>query len=334
MDAARAAVGDDEFNSYLPFTGRDDVKQAIAQFSQRRSGVAVDPATITITGGEGDCMLNGLLVGTDPGDGVIVTDPTYAGMINRVRLAGCRPQVVALAVRAWRLDLDALHAAVDDATRAIFFGNPSFPTGFRLDAGEWEAICALCHERDLWLLYWSAYEGIVYDGAAPVSPLSFEGMPERTIVMGAGSMEWRLIGYRVGWTFGPERVAGDLAKVHIYNAICPGGIGQAALRAALAVDDLAGCVAEWQRRRDVVLEQLDGLPIVRADGAWSMVLDAEALGFDSAELSGRLLEQKIAATPMKGWGGPVAGRQVRFVFSNEPVERLATVGERVRAALR
>ncbi len=58
-----------------------------------------------------------------------------------------------------------------------------------------------------------------------------------------------------------------------------------------------------------------------------------ALGLDCVEVSTRLLEQKVAATPMRGWGGPVADRHVRFVFSNEPVERLATLGARVRSAL-
>jgi aspartate/methionine/tyrosine aminotransferase len=335
MDAARAAIGDDEFNSYLPFTGRDDLKEAISAHVQRRSGVAVDPATITITGGEGDCMLDALLTVCDPGDEVIVSDPTYAGMINRVRLAGCAPRVVPLEVvdGAWRWDLEALAAAVGERTRAIFLSNPSFPTGWRMNDEEWEAVRSLCVQRDLWLINWTQFEGVVFDGAPVVHPLSLDGMAERTVLAGGASAEWRLIGYRCGWVQGPPAIAGDLGMVHIYNAICPGGIGQAAFRAALAVDDLADCVAEWQRRRDAVLSQLAGLPIVRADGGWSMVLDAEALGFDSADLSARLLEQKIAATPMKGWGGPVADRQVRFVFSNEPVERLQLLGERVRAAL-
>ena len=82
-----------------------------------------------------------------------------------------------------------------------------------------------------------------------------------------------------------------------------------------------------------MLRQLDGLPVVRPDGAWSMLLDAAALGLDAADVSARLLEQKVAATPMIGWGGPVAARHVRFVFSNEPVERIALLGERVRRAL-
>ena len=77
----------------------------------------------------------------------------------------------------------------------------------------------------------------------------------------------------------------------------------------------------------------DGLPAVRPAGAWSLLLDVAALGLDCVEVSDRLLEQKVAATPMRGWGGEIADRHVRFVFSNEPVERLALLGTRMRAAL-
>jgi aspartate/methionine/tyrosine aminotransferase len=65
----------------------------------------------------------------------------------------------------------------------------------------------------------------------------------------------------------------------------------------------------------------------------SLLLDVAALGLDCVDVSARLLAEKVAATPMRGWGGDVAGRHVRFVFSNEPVERLALLGERVRRAL-
>jgi aspartate/methionine/tyrosine aminotransferase len=93
-------------------------------------------------------------------------------------------------------------------------------------------------------------------------------------------------------------------------------------------------VAEWQRRRDVVLAELDGLPVVRPGGGWSLLLDVTALGLSPAEASERLLRiGRIAATPMTGWGGAVADRHVRFVYSNEPVERLRGMGERVRRSL-
>ena len=77
-----------------------------------------------------------------------------------------------------------------------------------------------------------------------------------------------------------------------------------------------------QRRRDETLRQLGGLPVVRPAGGWSLLLDVAGLGLDCVEVSDRLLEQKVAATPMRGWGGEIADRHVRFVFSNEPVDRL------------
>jgi aspartate/methionine/tyrosine aminotransferase len=123
--------------------------------------------------------------------------------------------------------------------------------------------------------------------------------------------------------------------VHIYNGLVPSGFNQIGTRTALALEDdgLAAANAEWQRRRDETLKQLDGLPTVRPAGSWSLLLDVAELGHDCMDVSQRLMKEKVAATPMRGWGGDVAERHVRFVFSNEPVERLQTLGARVRAAL-
>ena len=115
----------------------------------------------------------------------------------------------------------------------------------------------------------------------------------------------------------------------------PSGFAQIGTRVALGLSDdhVDAANLEYQRRRDVTLSQLDGLPVVRPSGGWSLLLEVAALGLDSAELSDRLLEQKVAATPMRGWGGEVAERHLRLVFSNEPVERLSLLGSRMRAAL-
>src|SRR6266550_407449 len=111
MEATRAAIGEDEANSWLPFTGRDDLKDAVAAYIERRGGPHYDGRReIVITCGEGDAMLDALFCLTDPGDEVILTDPTYAGMLDRVRLVGATPRLVPLQVidGEWRLDLGAL----------------------------------------------------------------------------------------------------------------------------------------------------------------------------------------------------------------------------------
>jgi aspartate/methionine/tyrosine aminotransferase len=337
VEATRAAVGRDDANSYLPFTGREDLKEAVAAHLERRSGVPHDPGDVTITCGEGDNMLDALLAVADPGDEVVLTDPVYAGMLNRVRLAGAVPRLVPMssATCAWRLDLGALERSASTRTRAVFVMNPSFPSGARLSQAEWDALARICREHDLWLLYWSVMEGIVFDGAPVVHPASLEGMAERTITIGSVSSEWRMIGWRIGWLAGPAAISPELAKVHIYNGLTPGGIAQAGALAALREpeDALRACVEEWQRRRDAMLAELEGYPVVRPDGGWSLLMDTAALGMDPAAASDRLLANRVAATPMHGWGGEVAARHLRLVFSNEPLERLSALGERVRAAL-
>lgn len=338
VEATRAAVGEDDANSWLPFDGKLEMKEAVADFIERRSGQRYDPAReVVITGSDGDAMLNSLFVTTDPGDEVIVTDPTYAGMVNRVRLVGAVPRPVPLVPEAagWRLDLDALRAAAGPATKAVFLMNPSLPTGCALTEEEWDAVAEVCRQHDAWLIYVSWYEGVVFDGLPILSPASLPDLRDRLVIAGGVSLEHRMIGWRIGWTVGPEAIHEDLSKVQIYNTLCPSGILQAGARLALGESpgDLAGVVAEYERRRDETLRQLEGFEPVPSSGGWSLLVDTVALGIDPGEASRRMLEQKVAATSMRGWGGEVAQRYLRFVYSNEPLDRLALLGDRARAAL-
>jgi len=338
MEATRAAIGEDEANSWLPFTGRDDLKEAVAAFIQRRGGPRYDGRReVVITCGEGDAMLDALFCLTDPGDEVILTDPTYAGMANRVRLVGAVPTFAPLRVvdGEWRLDLRAMHASVTDRTRVVFINNASFPSGWVASEEEWDVIASICRERNLWLLYWGGFEGVLYDGRTIQHPAALRGMRDRTVIVGSPTLEQRMIAWRIGWVVAPGDLVNDVSRVHIYNGLVPSGFNQVGTQVALELEDdgLAAANAEWQRRRDETLRQLDGLPTVKPAGGWSLLLDVAALGLDCMDVSTRLLEQKVAATPMRGWGDAVAGRHVRFVFSNEPVERLKQLGERVRRAL-
>jgi aspartate/methionine/tyrosine aminotransferase len=339
LAATRLALTSDDANSYLPFTGSDALRRAAAAHVSRLSGVEYDPARqCVITAGGTTGMFNVLLAALDPGDEVLLTDPTYAGMIYRVRLAGAVPRLVPF-VRAgaeWRLDLDALEAAVSPQTRMLFLMNPSMPSGAVLDDAEWKRVAALCTTRGLWLLYNAAMERILYDGRAYRHPAALPGMAERTVTVGSVSKEYRMIGWRVGWVVGPAGLMADVARVSIYNVVTPVGIAQPGAAAALttADDGLTAAVREWECRRDLVLAELDGLPLTRPAGGWSLLLDVAALGLDSFSASERLLTRgRIAATPMRHWGEVNGDRFVRLVFSNEPPARLAGLGDRVRSAL-
>src|SRR5918992_2649885 len=338
IEATRDALGRIEYSSWLPFSGRLDLKEAVADHVERRSGVSYDPSSeIVITATDGSGLLDALLATTDPGDEIVLTDPTYAGMINRVRLAGgvprfarCRP-----VEGHWRLDLDSLRAVVTSKTTALFLQNPTFPSGMVFNEEEWKAIVDVVLDRDIHLIYWPLMESILFDHRPLLHPASFPGMRDRTIILGAVSIEYRMIGWRVGWAVAEPDTADALGLVHVYNGLVASGFCQAGTIAALrsGEDDLSAAVAEYELRRDTVMEELQGLPAVSASGGWALLLDTEAMGVPAPEASRRLLEEKVAATPMSVWGETIAPRHVRFVFSREPVGRLRSLGDRVRRAL-
>lgn len=338
VEATRGAVGQIEYSSWLPFSGRADMKEAVAAHIEGRSGVRYDPGSeIVISATEGTGLLDTLIATTDPGDEVIMTDPTYAGMINRVRLAGAVPRFAECRPvdGVWRLDLESLQAAVTDKTKALFLQNPTFPSGMVFTQQEWDAIADFVRDRSLLLIYWSMMEGLLFDGLPVIHPASLPGMRDRTITLGTTCLEFRMIGWRHAWAVANRDLADAIGVVHIYNGLVASGFAQAGAIAALQSDpaDYAAAVAEFQRRRDTVMEQLEGLPAVTASGGWALLLDTEAMGISPPEASKLLLEHKVAATPMTVWGETVAPRYIRFVFSREPVGRLQNLGDRVRKAL-
>ena len=338
IEATRASVGLDDANSYLPFTGSVRLREAVAARLTLQTGHDYEREQVVITCGGTEGLFDAVLAVTDPGDEVVLTDPTYAGMIYRVRLAGAVPKLVPFTIvdGEWRLDLEALRSAINERTRALFIMNPSMPSGAVLTPEEWEAIADIARTRSLWLIYNAAMERILFDGRAYAHPASLQGMFERTITVGSVSKEYRMIGWRVGWVAGPRAIMDDIARVHIYNVVTPTGIAEAGALAALRSpeEEFAACVAEWERRRNMVMEQLKDFPLRRAAGGWSLLIDVGELGLDSFTASRLLLEKgKTAATPMRDWGEQNGDQFVRLVFSNEPVERLSELRERVKRAL-
>ncbi len=338
LAVTRAALGRDDDNSYLPFLGKIALREAIAQKLNQQTKHPYGVENVVITAGGTEGMFDVLLATIDNGDEVILTDPTYAGMINRVRLAGGFPRLVPFVMEKneWRLDLEVLLAAVTTKTRALFIMNPAMPSGAVLHAEDWHTLAEICHRHNLWLIYNAAMERVLFDQRPFIHPAALPGMAERTITIGSVSKEFRMIGWRIGWVVGPATILDDIARVHIYNVVTPTGIAQAGALAALQtpLDDLLACVAEWQRRRDAVNEQLEKFSMISAAGGWSQLLNVRALGYDSFTASQLLLEKgRVAATPMRDWGEKNGDAFVRLVFSNEPVARLATLRERVGRAL-
>jgi N-succinyldiaminopimelate aminotransferase len=338
VEATRQAIVDDASNSYLPFVGQTRLRRVVAAHVARLSGVACDgERNVIISAGGLSGILNVLLAIIDTGDEVVLTDPTYVGLINRVRLAGGVPRLVPFVMDrgGWTLDHDALRRIVGDRTRAFLLMSPSMPSGGVLTREDWMAVADIVRERALWLVHDTAMQRILFDGATVIDPAGLPGMAERTITVGSASKELRLIGWRVGWIVAPERLVPDIGLVSMGNVVVPVGIAQTAAAVALEAGDadVARATAIWEARRDVILRELEGLPVIRPDGGWSLLIDGRGLGLTGAQMSRRLFEvARIAATPMDGWGEVNGASLLRLVFANEPVERLHGIGDRVRRA--
>jgi aspartate/methionine/tyrosine aminotransferase len=340
LAVTRAAIDDDAANSYLPFQGHRELLAAAAGHVQRISGRHYDPATecVSVAGGLNG-ILNTLLATVEPGQEVVLCDPIYAGLINRVRLAGGVPRLVTCQAAAggWSVDPAELAGAVGPQTAAVLMMGPAMPTGLVLDDRHWSALADACERHDAWLIYDAAMERIRFDGRPPSHPAGHDGLFARTITVGSASKELRLIGWRVGWVTGPAPVLADIRLVGMTNVVCQVGLAQQAVAAALAAPDAAADVAaateRWRRRCAVVLRELADYPVITPHGGWSLLLDTRPLGRTPDELSRLLFDQgKVAATPMTGWG-PSGEHYLRLVFANEPAWRLAGLGERFRAAL-
>ena len=335
----REAAGTDSDNSYLPFVGQTGLRDtAAAHVSALTGNTYTGSGNCIISAGGLAGILNVLLATINVGDEVIVTDPTYAGLINRIRLAGGVPKFVPFTFSPgapWRLDLDALAAAIGPRTTAMLLMSPSMPSGGCFDRDDWHYIAEKCTRHDLTLILDSAMERLLFDGREVLHPASLPGMAERTITVGSASKELRMIGWRVGWIVAPDRYMPDLVAVSLANVVVPVGIAQDAVAIALkrSAENMPAYVGELQRRRDTLVAELDGLPVGVPAGGFSLLLRVSDFGIDGETMSERLLEERICATAMTGWGETHGTGYIRFVFSNEPADRLKGMGERVRRAL-
>jgi aspartate/methionine/tyrosine aminotransferase len=336
-------VRNDDANSYLPFFGHDRLRSAAVRVVERNGALPAGHydwrRQCFISAGGLSGILNVLLALIDPGDEVVLTSPTYAGLINRVKLAGGVPRFVRMlpGPQGWRLDVDSIRQAVTGKTRAFLMMSPAMPSGAVFDGAEWQAICDACSAANAWMIYDSAMERILFDGVPHLNPLHFAGMAERTVTVGAASKEYRMIGWRVGWVVCPLPAAEVIGRVAISNVVCPVGIAQQAAALALETGDdgIAACTAVWQRRHDFLVQALrPGFDVVPARGGWSFLIDFRARGLTGAEASRRLLREGVAATAMENWGEGETSGFLRLVYANEPIERLADIAQRFERAFR
>jgi len=339
VKATRDAVGMDRFNSYLPLHGLPELRKAIAGRYQADLGLRYDPdGEVVVTAATGEAMLDVLLSYVNEGDRVLMTNPTYNGMAQRVRLAG-GVQVFTNQVEAkgWHVDESDFRKAARGC-RVIFYGSPSMPTGVVFDTKETKLIGEVAIENDALVIFNGAVDKLVFDGKQVVNPATLPGMRDRTIICGSVTKNYNMIGWRIGWAVGPRALMKPVHDVHIFNGIMASGFAEAGATAALAGDQgyIDQTVKAFQRRRDVLaaeLNKIPGIQFVVPDGGYFFIANISELGVPAGEFCRSLLqEENVAITPMNAWGADDFGdHHVRFIFTNESEERLVHAASRIGA---
>ena len=339
IKATRDAVGVDRYNSYLPLHGLPELREAISERYRADLGLQYDPdGEIVVTAGVGEAMLDVLLSYVNEGDRVLMTNPTYNGMAQRVRLAG-GVQVFANQVEAdgWHLNAADIRKMARGC-KVIFYGSPSMPTGVVLRRDETDWLCEAAVENDALVLFNGAVDKLVFDAREVVNPATLPGLRERTIIAGSVTKNYNMVGWRIGWAVGPRELLKPVHDVHIFNGIMASGYSEAGAAAALSGPQqyVAGSVQTYQLRRDALIARLrtiKGMRLVVPDGGYFFIANIEAFGVTAGDFCRRLLaEENVAITPMNAWGADDFGdHHVRFIFTNEPEDRLVEAANRIAA---
>src|SRR5574342_21971 len=309
VEAACQALHDG-FTNYSPNEGYLDLREAIAEKLERANGYRVDPASEAfVTVGAMEALLLTFMVGIDPGDEVLITDPSYTNFEGQITLAGGRPVFVPTdPERGYLPHAGDLEAAVTPRTRAILVNSPSNPTGAVYPRDLLHAIADISVRHDLLLVSDETYGALTYGDIRSVSPASFPGLRDRTVSIYSFSKEYAMTGWRIGYLTGPAPMLEVMAPVQEAMASC---VNSATQRAALAA--LRGpqdCVEmmrrAYERRRDLVVERLRRIPGVRCprpDGAFYAFPDVRAVAHDTRRLAERLLfDHRVVVSPGEAFG--------------------------------
>ena len=201
-------------NQYPPSRGLPQLREAIAQHYGRHFGQQLSPEHVCVASGATEALAASLLALVEPGDEVIVLTPAYDAYAPLVRRAGGTVREVALRPPEWRIERDALAAAVAPKTKAILFNNPHNPTGRLFDRSELDAVAAVALEHDLMVISDEVWEHVLL-GAQPFVPIaSLPGMAERVLKAGSAGKIFSLTGWKVGWIVAAPEAASVIARAH------------------------------------------------------------------------------------------------------------------------
>jgi aspartate aminotransferase len=336
VDALRAG-----HTHYVPAPGIPPLREAVVDFLERAGRMpsgAVTPDRVIVTPGAKPVMFFTIMALCGEGDEVLYPDPGFPMYESIAAFAGAVPVPVPLRERnGFRIDPAELESLVTSRSRLLIINSPHNPCGSALTREDCEAIADIALRHDLTVLSDEVYWAIRYQAGPHASVLDVDGMADRTILLDGWSKTFAMTGWRLGFGVFPPALVEPVTRLVVNSVSCTSAFSQHAAIAALRGpwQPVEQMVAEFRRRRDVIVTGLNDIPGItcfQPQGAFYAFPNITGTGLTSAALQQRLLADAGVAALAGTAFGPAGEGFLRFSYANS-VENIQAALDAVRAAL-
>ncbi|MCR4903637.1 MAG: aminotransferase class I/II-fold pyridoxal phosphate-dependent enzyme [Butyrivibrio sp.] len=293
---------------YTSNAGLKELKEEVSNYLKRTQDITYDPAgQVFITVGGSEAIDLAMRAMVNPGDEVLIPQPSYVSYEPCAILADAKPVIIELkAENEFRLTPEEVLEKVTDKTKILVLPFPNNPTGSIMTREDLEKIAKVVIERDLYIISDEIYGELTYNGKH-VSIASLPGMQERTILINGFSKAYAMTGWRLGYACGPREIISQMVKIHQFAIMCAPTTSQYAGVEALrnGDDDVAMMREQYNQRRRYLLNEFKemGLECFEPFGAFYVFPSIKKFGMTSDEFATRLLkEEKLAVVPGTAFG--------------------------------
>ena len=321
---------------YTSNRGLEALRDEIAVYTERKYGVSYDPADeVLVTVGGSEAIDMAIRAITEPGDEIIIPQPSYVCYEPITRLSGGVPVIIPTkAENDFKVTPAELRAAISDKTKALILPYPCNPTGAIMEREDLEKLAEVLEGTDIIVLSDEIYAELTFDGIRHTSVASIPGMRERTVLINGFSKAFSMTGWRLGYACGPEMLLGAITKIHQYAIMCAPTVSQyAAVEALRSCDDVVKeMTEEYDMRRKLIVNGFNklGLTCREPKGAFYAFPSIQSTGLSSEEFCERLLySKKVAVVPGTAFGDSGEGFiRASYCYSLLHIERaLHLIGE-------
>ena len=318
---------------YTSNAGLKELKMEICNYIERKQGVRYDYADeVLVTVGGSEAIDMGLRAMINPGDEVLIPQPSYVSYEPCAVLAGATPVIINLkAENEFRLTAAELREAITDKTKVLILPFPNNPTGAIMEKKDLEEIAEVVIEKDIFVMSDEIYSELTYKDEH-VSIITIPGMRERTIMINGFSKAYAMTGWRLGYACGPANIIGQMTKIHQFAIMCAPTTSQYAAVEALrnGDDDVKEMKESYNQRRRFLMHSFKkmGLECFEPFGAFYVFPCIKEFGMTSDEFATKFLEaEKVAAVPGTAFGDSGEGfLRISYAYS---MDTLRTAMERL-----